>query len=64
MSNTRLIVPFFERDKWDLEQEAKRQGRLTAACMMFEAQLEKIYNATPVELREMGLSHNEARHGK
>ncbi len=64
MKTDRLIVPFFKRDKWDLEQEAKRQVGLTAARMMFEAQQEKIYNATPVELREMGLSHNESRHGK
>ncbi len=61
---TRLIVPFFEREKWDVEKEAKRQGRLTAARMMFEAQQEKIHNATPAELREMGMSHYEPRHGR
>ncbi len=64
MKTDRLIVPFFKRDKWDQKQESKRQVRLTVARMMFEAQQEKIYNATPAELREMGMSHNESRHGE
>ncbi len=63
MSNTRLIVPYFQRAKWDQDNETIRQGRLSAARTLFEVRQLKVYDATRNQLKEMGLVNGGVKDG-